>query len=115
LETVIDTAIGQIDDDVLNGPVGILRVHAIGGTEHFGHFEFFRVDIDHDNARRPRQHGALNHAETDPAETEYRYRRTRRDLGGVQHRADARGDAAAEQAHLVERRSLVDFGDRDFR
>jgi hypothetical protein len=37
------------------------------------------------------------------------------DLGGVEHRADAGGDAAADVADLVERRVLADFRHRDLR
>jgi hypothetical protein len=36
-------------------------------------------------------------------------------LGRIEHRADAGGDAAAEQADLFQRRFLGDFGQRDFR
>ena len=36
-------------------------------------------------------------------------------LGGIQHRADAGGDTAAQQADLVERRRLVHFGQGDLR
>jgi len=65
---------------------------------------------DHVGAGDPR---ALDHVEPDAAETEYHHVGARLDLGGVDHRADAGGHAAADVAHLVERRILADLGQRD--
>src|SRR3989475_11806836 len=67
---------------------------------------------DHVGAGQPR---ALDHVEPDAPETEYHDVRARLDLGGVDHRADAGGHAAADVAHLVERRVLADLRQRDFR
>jgi len=41
-------------------------------------------------------------------------RGARRDLGGVDHRTDARRHAAADVAALVERRVVANLGDGDF-
>src|SRR5437870_3529668 len=56
---------------------------------------------------------ALHHVEPDAAEAEYHHVGARLDLGGVDHRADAGGHAAADVAHLVERGILADPGQRD--
>ena len=53
--------------------------------------------------------------EADAAEAEHDDVGARLDLGGVDHGADAGGDAAADVADLVERRVLADLRDRDLR
>src|SRR6266705_2520959 len=58
---------------------------------------------DHLGAGQPR---VLDQVEPDAPETEYHDVRARLDLGGVDHRADTGGHAAADVAHLVERRVL---------
>ena len=58
---------------------------------------------------------ALDDVEPDAAEAEDHDIRARPDLGGIDHRADAGGDAAADVADLVERRVLADLGERDLR
>ena len=58
---------------------------------------------------------ALDDVEADAAEPEHRDVGAGPHLGGVDHRADAGGDAAADVADLVERRVLADFGQRDLR
>ena len=74
---------------------------------------FSLVSVDRDDAIGARHHRALDHREPDPAEAEDRHARTRLDLRRVQDGADARGDAAAEQADLLERRVLADLRQRD--
>jgi len=62
-----------------------------------------RVEVDGDDARSLRHHRTLHDRQADSAEPEY---------GTVEpgvtsryeNRADAGGDAASEEAHLVERR-----------
>ena len=56
---------------------------------------------------------ALHHVEPDAAEAEHHHVGARLDLGGVDHRADAGGHAAADVADLVERRVLADLRHRD--
>ena len=68
--------------------------------------ELVRVDVDRDDALGLGHDGALDHATADAAEAEDRHGGAGFDLGGVEHRADAGGDAAAEQADLVQRRVL---------
>ena len=73
------------------------------------------VDVDADDLVGADHPGALDHVETDAAESEHDHVRARRDFGGVDHGADAGGDAAADVTALVEWRVLADFGDRDLR
>jgi hypothetical protein len=58
---------------------------------------------------------ALDHVEPDAAKAEYDDVGARRHLGGIDHRTDARGHAAADVAALVERRVLANLRDRDLR
>ncbi len=87
----------------------------MGHAEAAAPFLLGIVEIDADDlvgAHHPR---ALDDIEADAAETEHDHVRTRRDLGGVDHRADAGGHAAADVTALVERRVLADLGHRDLR
>ena len=58
---------------------------------------------------------ALDDVEADTAEAEHDHVGARRDLGGIDHRADARGHTAADVAALVEGSIFTDLGDRDLR
>jgi hypothetical protein len=72
-----------------------------------------RVDVDADDLVGADHLRALDDVEADAAEPEDDDVRAGLDLGGVDHRADAGGDAAADVADLVERRVLADLGERD--
>jgi hypothetical protein len=81
----------------------------------FRHFELVRIQVDGQDAPGLRHHRTLHHGQPDAAEAEHRDGGTRFDFRRVEHRADAGGDAATEQADLVQRRRRVDLGQRDFR
>src|SRR5262249_38426818 len=68
----------------------------------------FIVDVDADDHLGADQPQPLDDIEPDAAEAEYDALRARFDLGRIDHRADAGGDAAADVADLVERRVLAD-------
>ena len=74
-----------------------------------------RVEVDADDHVGADHARALDHVEADAAEPEHDDVGAGLDLGGVDHRADAGGHAAADVADLVERRVLADLGDRDLR
>ena len=93
----------------------LARVDEVGRAERLRHLELVGVDVDGEDAAGLGHHRALDRRQADAAEAEHGDGRARFDLGGVEHRADAGGDAAAEQADLVERRGGVDLGERDFR
>ena len=72
-----------------------------------------RIEVDADDhvgAGHPR---ALHHVEADAAQAEHHDIGAGLDLRRVDDGADARGDAAADVADLVERRVLADFRERD--
>ena len=73
------------------------------------------VDVDADDLVGAHHPGALNDVESDSAKPEHDHVGARRDLGGVDHRADAGRDAAADVAALVERGVFADLRHRDFR
>ena len=74
-----------------------------------------RVDVDADDHVGAGHARALHDVEADAAEPEHDDVGARLDLRGVDHRADAGGDAAADVADLVERRVLADLRERDLR
>ena len=81
----------------------VLRCDELGCTRVLGDLEFRRVDVDGDDARGLGFHCAHD-AETDAAQAENGHGITRSYLGRVEHRADAGGDAAAQQADFFQRR-----------
>ena len=56
----------------------------------------------------------LMHERPTPPQPMYRNRRARLDFGGVDHGADAGGDAAADQRGAIERHVGADLHDRVF-
>ena len=71
------------------------------------------IEIDADDHVGADQARALHDVQPDAAQAEHHDVGARLDLGGVDHRADARGDAAADVADLVERRIGADLRQRD--
>src|ERR1700722_12199384 len=49
-ERVVDAAVGQIDDDLLNGLVVVFWIDIVGGAQRLGHGPFARVEIDRNDA-----------------------------------------------------------------
>src|SRR6516162_2160924 len=93
----------------------LLRIDEMRHAEPLAPLLLGVVDVDPDDHVRPGEAQPLDDVETDAAEPEYHSLRARLDLGGVEHRADAGGDAAADVAHLVEWSVLANSGNRDFR
>ena len=111
---VIHTPVGHVDDNLLQGRAVILGIHRIGGTELLGELELGRVHVHRDDARSLGQRGALDHAQPDAPQAEYRHGGSRFHLGRIQHGADTGGHSAAEQANLVQGRLGVDLRQGDF-
>src|ERR1700761_5014348 len=115
VEGVVGAAIGQADQMLDDVATYFLRIDEMGHAEAAAPLFLGVVDIDADDlvgADHPR---ALDHVEADAAKAEHDEIGARRHLRGVDHRADAGRDAAADVATLVERRVLADFGHRDLR
>src|SRR5438094_1416336 len=113
-EAVIGTALGQVHQVRDQLGAGFLRIDEMRDAEFLGERLARRVGVhadDHVGAGHAR---ALDDVQPDAAQAEHHDVRARLDLGGVDHRADAGGHAAADVAHLVERRVLADLRQRDF-
>ncbi|MOA00527.1 hypothetical protein D3C78_1198970 [compost metagenome] len=113
LEREVHAAIGQFDDDVLDGLVVVLGVDAVGGAHGAGQHELVRVGVHGDDAAGLGLHRALDHRQADAAQAEHGDGIAFLDLGGVVHGAQAGGDATAQQADFFMRGGGVDLGQRD--
>src|SRR5438445_5438395 len=106
-EAVVGAALGQIYQVRDQLGAGFFRIDEMRDAEFLSERLARRIGIhadDHVGAGHAR---ALHDVQPDAAQAEYHDVRARLDLGGVDHRADAGGHAAAELAHLVERRVLA--------
>ena len=92
-----------------------LRVDEMRHAELLGHGALGGIDVDADDLVGAHHLRALDHVQADAAQAEHDDVGARLDLGGVDHRADAGGDAAADVADLVEGRVLADLRQRDLR
>jgi hypothetical protein len=75
---------------------------------------FLRIHVNADDHCSAGEAKALDYVQADTAETKHNALGARFDFRRVDDGADAGGDAAADVAHLVERRVLPDFRHRDF-
>ncbi len=98
VEGVVRAAVGQRDEMRDDVALDRLRVDEVGHAEAAAPLLAVGVDVDADDHARPRQPRALEHVEPDAAQPEHDHVVAGLDLGGVDHRADARGDAAADVA-----------------
>src|SRR5262245_2983780 len=112
---LVGPALGHVDQVGHKLAADLLRIDEVGHAEALAPFLLARIEVDADDHVGAGQPQALDHVEADAAEPEHDAFRSRLDLGGVEHRADAGGDAAADVADLVERRVLADFRYRDLR
>ncbi len=114
VERVVRATIGHRDDRGDH----LLAAHA-PGVEEFGHAEpaapflTIGIDVDADDLVRTGQARALDDVEADAAQAEDHDIVAHLHLGGVDHRAHARGHPAADIAAALERRVLADLGQRD--
>jgi hypothetical protein len=87
----------DVEDEV--EPLRLLRP-GVGGAEPLGGLELPFVEVKRVDLGRTCDPRPLDHAEADRATADHGHARALPDLGRLQHRADARGDRAAEQAGL---------------
>jgi len=113
LEGVVKAALGEVDEDLLDGLLVLLRVDKVGGAELHGDVLLVVVDVDGDDAAGPALLGALNHGETDTSHAKDGDGGARLDLGGVDSGAVTGGDAAAEEADLGKRGLVGDLDNGD--
>ena len=117
LEAVVRAAACEFDkvrhQVVLGGQVP--RVDEMGHAE-FSRQSFARgVEVDADDLVGAGHARALHDIEAYAAKAENHHVGARFNLGRVDHRTDAGGDAATDVADLVEGRVLADFCQGDFR
>ena len=113
---VVGAALGQVDQMRHQVALDLLRI------DEMGHAELLAPSPRGAGLRStptimsaPAMPRALDHVQADAAQAEHDDIGAGLDLGGVDHRADAGGDAAADVADLVERRVLADLRQRDLR
>jgi hypothetical protein len=112
---LVGAALGHVHQMRDEIAAGILRIDEMGHAEAFAPGFPFRTEIDADDHVGANEAQALDDVKPDAAEAEDDALRSRLDLGGVDHRADAGGHAAADIADLVERGVLANLRHRDFR
>src|SRR6202048_4043527 len=112
---LIRAALGHVDEVRDDIAADLLRIDEMRHAEALAPFLFAIVDVDADDHVRAGKPQPLDHVEPDAAEPEYDALGTGLHFGRVQHRADARGDAAADVADLVERSVLADLGHGNLR
>ena len=101
----------MLDDAAVN----LFRVDEMGHPEFLAPFLAVIVDINADDHVGPGELQPLDDVQPDPAQTKDHRLRADFHIGGVDHRADAGGDATADVTDLVEGRVIANLGKRDFR
>src|SRR5579863_322841 len=99
---LIGAAFGHIDEMRDDVALDLLRIDEMRHAEAFAPALLLAVDVDADDHIGAGEPQALDHVEADAAEAEDDGRRARLHFRRVDDRADARGDAAADIANLVE-------------
>ena len=112
---MVDTPFVDIQQDIFNRFVVVIRVNTVGSTEATRQIEFLRVRINSDNPSRFRLTRALNNCQTNRAKTKYGNRITGLDFSCVVYRANTGGHATAQQADVFMVRFWINFGQRHFR
>src|ERR1700676_4508767 len=114
-EAIIGAAVGerhQVSDEIA---LDFFRIHEVRYAEFLGQSLAAGIQIHADYLVRAHHACTLNDVEADTAQTEHHHVRSGLHLGRVDHGADARGHAAPDVAHLVERGILTDFRQRNLR
>src|SRR5882672_1651142 len=109
LEAVIGAAAGELDQVRDEIAAGVLRIDEVRHAELRAERLALRIEIDADDPVCAGEARALDDVQADAAQPEHHDVRAGLDLGGVDHRADAGGDAAADVADLLEGRILADL------
>ena len=112
---LVVAALGHVDQMRHEIGADLGRIDEMRHAEAFAPGLLVRIEIDADDHVGAGKFQALNDIEPDAAEPEHDAFGAGLDLGGIDHRADAGGDAAADIADLVERRVGTDFRHRDLR
>src|SRR3977135_1360141 len=115
VEGEVGAAVGE-RDQVRNDVATDLRwIDEMRHTKAAAPFLLCVVDVNSDDLVGANHPGALNDVESDSAQPEHDHVGARRDLGGVNHCADACRHTAADVATLVEGGILADLCHGNFR
>ena len=104
---------GEVDEIGHEIGADLLRIDEMRHAEALAPLLLVVVGVDADDHVGPGEAKALDHVQPDAAQPEHRALRAGRDLGGVDHRADACRDATADVTNLVEWRILANFRHRN--
>ena len=110
---LVGAALGHVDEVRHEVAADVFRIDEVRHAEALTPGLFIGISVDADYHVGADEAQALDHIEPDAAEAEDNALGAGLDLGGVDDGADARGDAAADVADLIERRVLADFRHRD--
>ena len=114
-ERVVSASVRQRDKVRHEVTLDFLRIDEVRHAEFGGQCLTGRIQVNADDLVRPCQPCALDHVQTDAAETEDHHVGARLDLRRVDHGTDPRGDTAADVADLLEGRVRPDLRKRNFR
>ncbi len=108
---LVDAALGEIDQIRHQIALDFGRVYEMRHAEALAPGFLGRIEIDPDDHVGAGKAQSLNDIEPDAAQTEDDSGRPDLNLGGVDHSADAGGDAATDIEDFVEWRLGIDLGD----
>ena len=100
LECVIGAAPGRERADLLDR-IAVGGVDQVGRSLRGGRVTLLDDRVDGEDPGRAHDARALHHGQPDPAQTDDRHRRTRGNLGGVEHRADPGRQCAPDERDLL--------------
>src|ERR1700730_2334683 len=115
IDFVVGTAVGETYEVHHQVPADFLGVHEVRHPEAFRQPLAARIDIHADDLVRAGQARALDDVQSNAAQAKHHHVRAGLDLGGIDDRADAGRDTAADVADLLEGRVLADLGERNLR
>jgi hypothetical protein len=109
LEGVIRPAAGKLDQMRHQIPFHVLGIDEMAETELLRQLLALGIEVNAHDHGRGCQPSALHHIKADAAQAEHHHMCARLDLGRLDHRAYAGGDATTDIASLVEGRVGTDF------
>mmetsp|Transcript_4649 Transcript_4649/g.11484 ORF Transcript_4649/g.11484 Transcript_4649/m.11484 type:complete len:507 (+) Transcript_4649:107-1627(+) len=110
VERVVHAPLGHAHDNLLDGSAAVVKgADAVSAPELPGDGELVLVEVDADDARRPRHLRRLHHGEAHRAKPKDRDAGPRLHLARVPHRAQAGGHPAAKETRLIQGHARVNF------
>lgn len=113
LKGVVHASVCHLNQHLLDGLVVLFGVHTIGGSKLLGFVKLSGVDVHTYDPGRSSSLTAHDNSQTNSPQTEHSARGARLNLSGVESSSVTGGNAASEQTHFIQRRLVVDLGQRD--